>query len=296
MNDNTEQDFRRINAEDVATCFVSDSAIEVIGDFRPETTPKHVLFDFDGTLSLIREGWAEVMIPMMAELLQATGTEEPTESLDAQCRDFVTELTGKQTIYQMIRFAAEVQRRGGHALDPLDYKNMYHDRLMEQIESRRTQLRESTDGPGRYIVPGSHRLLSLLAERGCELYLASGTDEEYVREEVELLGLAEFFGARVYGARDDYQSFSKAQVIDRILSSEGINGDTLLGFGDGFVEIQNVRDAGGTAIAVASDESQRSGKPDAWKRDRLIAAGAHAIVPDFSQADRIVAWLFQEAE
>ena len=29
----------------------------------------HVLFDFDGTLSLIRQGWPEIMTPMFAEML-----------------------------------------------------------------------------------------------------------------------------------------------------------------------------------------------------------------------------------
>ena len=28
-----------------------------------------VLFDFDGTLSLIRSGWMNVMVPMMVEIL-----------------------------------------------------------------------------------------------------------------------------------------------------------------------------------------------------------------------------------
>src|ERR1700676_5452228 len=34
---------------------------------RPDIT--HVLFDFDGTLSLIRQGWPEVMVPMFVEAL-----------------------------------------------------------------------------------------------------------------------------------------------------------------------------------------------------------------------------------
>ena len=29
----------------------------------------HALFDFDGTLSLIRSGWMGVMVPMMVEVL-----------------------------------------------------------------------------------------------------------------------------------------------------------------------------------------------------------------------------------
>lgn len=40
------------------------------------------VFDFDGTLSLIREDWPEAMIPMMVELLHQTGS---TESLLDLC-------------------------------------------------------------------------------------------------------------------------------------------------------------------------------------------------------------------
>ena len=60
-----------------------------------------------------------------------------------------------------------------------------------------------------------------------------------------------------------------------------MDGASLLGFGDGYVEIQNVKAVGGTAVAVASDEAGRSGKPDAWKRDRLIGAGADVVIPDY---------------
>lgn len=39
-------------------------------------------------------------------------------------------LNGRQTIYQMVQLADEVRRRGGIPLEPLAYKNRYHDLLM----------------------------------------------------------------------------------------------------------------------------------------------------------------------
>jgi phosphoglycolate phosphatase len=54
----------------------------------------------------------------------------------------------------------------------------------------------------------------------------------------------------------------------------------LLGFGDGFVETQEVRRVAGIAVGVASDEQHRVGIND-WKRQRLIEAGADLIVPDY---------------
>ena len=296
MSSNIEHDFRQVHTADVDTWFLPDTSIEVIERFTPDEPPKHVLFDFDGTLSLVREGWPEIMVPMMVEYLQQTGTDESAEQLEQVCSKFVMDLTGKQTIYQMIRLAEEIQQRGGTPLEPSVYKADYQNRLMQRIVWRREALRSGRVPPSDMLVPGSIELLNLLADRSVALYLASGTDETYVREEVELLQLESYFGRHVYGAQDDYRSFSKAQVIQSILADNHVEGKSLLGFGDGYVEIQNVRDIGGTAVAVASDESERSGQPDPWKRERLIGAGAHVVIPDYSAAARLIAWLWHEGQ
>src|ERR1051325_4565435 len=55
--------------------FLADE-IEVLRDGLPRGTFRSALFDFDGTLSLIREGWPQVMIPMMVGVLRETGTAE----------------------------------------------------------------------------------------------------------------------------------------------------------------------------------------------------------------------------
>lgn len=292
-----EENFREVvDPKRVSTRFLPGSGIEIIGGFRFRHTPRHVLFDFDGTLSLIREGWPDIMIPMMVELLEETGTTETREALTRITTRFVMELNGKQTIYQMIRLAEEIQNRGGVPLEPLAYKQEYHTRLMSRIDSRRKALRSGKVPAKDMLVPGSERLLDRLQSRDLRLYLASGTDENYVTEEVALLGLDRYFGERVYGALDDFRSFSKAQVISRILEENAVDGASLVGFGDGYVEIQNIRDVGGTAVAVASDEAHKSGRPDAWKRDRLIGAGAHLVIPDFQEADRLLAYLLDGLE
>lgn len=282
------------------TEFLPESKIELVHPVQQATDSRsasgsafeYVLFDFDGTLSLVREGWPEVMVPMMVEFLQATGTDESPDALSKIANDFVMELNGKQTIYQMIRLAEEVTKRGGTAQDPLEYKQEYHQRLMARVEIRREQLRSGEIDRTAMLVPGSLELLDRLRERGVQLYLASGTDENYVKEEVTLLGLDEYFGPHVYGALDDYKSFSKAMVIERILKEFNVPGNQLLGFGDGYVEIENIKAVGGTAVGVASDEANRSGEPDPWKRNRLIGVGADIIVPDFGEAEKLISYLF----
>jgi phosphoglycolate phosphatase len=251
-----------------------------------------VLFDFDGTLSLIREGWQQVMVPMMVEELRRTGTAESTEQLQTSVITFVGHLTGKQTIYQMIQLAEEVRRRGGQPLDPLAYKHRYHELLMQRIGSRLQQLESGAVRPEDWTVPGSHALLEGLRRRGVTLYLASGTDLPFVRHEAKLLGVSEFFGEHIYGALDDYQNFSKRMVIEGILRDHHLGGEALLAFGDGYVEIEEIKRVGGVAVAVASDEARRSGV-DAWKRQRLLEAGADVVIPDYRQQEALLEWLFQ---
>ena len=272
--------------------FLAGTSIEVIREPAERGSYKHVLFDFDGTLSLIREGWPEVMVPMMVEILAETGTSESLEELESIVRDFVMRLNGKQTIYQMIQLCEEVKKRGGTPKDPLDYKYMYLDRLMERISVRREALRSGSVRAEEMLVPYTFELLEALRERGLELYLASGTDEFCVKEEADLLKLTPYFGEHIYGAIDDYKNFSKAVVIERILKENSIEGAQLLGFGDGYVEIDNIKSVGGTAVGVASDEAGRSGKPDLWKRDRLIGIGADIIVPDYRDYKALVDYLF----
>ena len=289
---NLEGDYHLIGGTaSVDTKFLDDTKIEIVGDLPGRAKPEHALFDFDGTLSLIREGWPNVMIRMMVEILQATDTTETTEKLQDIVEDFVMELTGKQTIYQMMRMAEEVTKRGGKPDEPLAYKQEYNNRLMLHIEDRRELLRNSGDVEAM-LVPGSIAILESLKSRGVELYLASGTDQQFVKEEVALLGIDQFFGDNIHGALDDHRMFSKAMVIERILEENQMDSTSLVGFGDGYVEIQNIRDAGGVAIAVASDEAGRSGKPDEWKRNRLVGAGAHVVIPDFRETEQLIQFLF----
>jgi phosphoglycolate phosphatase len=270
-----------------------DEEIEIVRPDLPRGRFRSVLFDFDGTLSLIREGWPGVMIPMMVEVLRQTGTAESDSQLTSVVEDFVMRLNGRQTIYQMIQLAEEVVRRGATPLEPLAYKHRYHDLLMERIRGRLDDLRAARSAPEQWTVPGSHALLEGLTRRGVTLYLASGTDLKYVREEAELLDVAKYFGPRIYGALDDYHNFSKQMIIDRILTEEKLSGPQLLGFGDGFVEIEEVSKSGGVAIAVATDEEKRHGV-NAWKRDRLIRAGAAIVVPEYRRHERLLSYLFAE--
>jgi phosphoglycolate phosphatase-like HAD superfamily hydrolase len=268
--------------------------IEIISPGVSAARTRVALFDFDGTLSLIRSGWMEVMVPMMVEFLVETNSGESETELRAIVEEFVGRLTGKQTMYQMIELAENIEKRGGKPLEPLAYKKIYLDRLWKTIEHRIEELRKGHCSPGKYLVPGSRGLLEALRDRGYTMYLASGTDDVYMQEEAKLLDVHRYF-AGVHGALDDYKSFSKAILIQRIIASAAFRGDEFLGFGDGYVEIENVKSVGGVAVGVASAEPEcRS--VDQWKRKRLIDVGADVIVPNFLEREELFQSLFQAHE
>ena len=268
-----------------------ENAIEWIASPASRSRPiRAAFFDFDGTLSLLRRNWQDVMIPMMVEILLDTGTQETTEELFALVEEFVMRLNGRQTIYQMMQLADEVRRRGSQPLEPLAYKHRYHDRLWTEVSQRVESVRTGQTPADQMTVPEAHRLLDQLRQCGLQLVLASGTDLAYVRDELAVLGLDHYFGEHVYGALDDYKKFSKALIVQQMISDLGYRGEEIVGFGDGFVEIQEVKRVGGLAIGVASDEVQRRGI-NAWKRQRLISAGADVIIGDYRHQDTLLAQL-----
>lgn len=267
-------------------------SVEVITR-RSAARARVALFDFDGTLSLIRAGWFDVMVPMMVEVLASLGTGESEEDIERTVREFVYRLTGKQTIYQMIELARQVETRGGKPEDPLVYKYRYLDRLHERIRHRLEELESGAAPPEKYLVPGSRQLLERLRRRGLKMYLASGTDQEFMRREAELLQVAGYFDGGVFGALDDYRSFSKKILIERIISRAECSGDKILAVGDGYVEIENVKTVGGVAVGVATDEPACQ-RVDEWKRQRLVSVGADYIIPNYLCLDELEGLLFSE--
>jgi phosphoglycolate phosphatase-like HAD superfamily hydrolase len=135
--------------------------------------------------------------------------------------------------------------------------------------------------------------LQSLHELGVKCYLASGTDVEFVKNEAQLLGVAEYFSGGIFGALREYKKFSKAMVIQKILTDFKLSGDELLIVGDGYVEIENAKAVGAIAVGVASVEDNVYNM-NADKRERLIRAGADIIIPDFKEKRKLLSYLFDE--
>lgn len=252
---------------------------------------RHALLDFDGTISVIRQGWEQVMIPLMIEMI--CDGHPPPPGLAEEVAAYVDRSTGILTIKQM-RWLEEAVRRYGLARHPLtarQYKAIYNERLLEPVRQRLATLDETgADAREALSIVGAHEFLADLRARGVQLYLASGTDHVYVLEEAAALGITDFFEGEIYGALDDTEAYTKGRIIARILDEHNLHGEELLVVGDGPVEIREAVQRGAIALGVASDEVRRRGL-NPRKRERLIQAGADLIVTDFEHHAELAAFL-----
>lgn len=269
---------------------ITAAPIEICPGFRPRPGITHAVFDFDGTLSLIRHGWPDIMLGMFLEMLPPRAGEDEA-ALRAELMHEMLSFNGKQTIHQMVAFAERVRAREGQPREPQCYLAEYTLRLERDIARRSQQIRDGAS-PDRFVVPGGRALIERLRERGVKLYILSATLEPFVKQEAALLDLARYFDGRIHGGHEEQPPFSKGAVFDRILREERIPGAQLLSFGDGPVELHHTKELGGLAVAVASDETEiGSGKVHEQKRTQLIAAGADLVIPDYQCEEQLVSLL-----
>ena len=265
--------------------------LRILDPKYPKGRITHALFDFDGTISLIRYGWQEVMQELMEEAIAGT-REEAGPGLRREISRYIDESTGILTIRQMQWLEDAVRRwkMNDVVFTAKKYKARYNQRLLDRKVKRRVDLLGSDGERERFLVKGVVDFLDLLKERGTKLFLASGTDDVYVRREASLLGVDGFFEGRIFGALDDTEEYTKENIIRRVLAEElsGDRADIMMVAGDGPVEVRAAKDYGAVALGVASDEAAGCGWNER-KADRLTAAGADILIPDFSEAGPLVA-------
>ena len=260
---------------------------------------KHVVFDHDGTISTQREGWEDIMEPVMIKSILGDQYETADTSLYDKVRvrvlDFIDKSTGIQTIVQMeglVKMVDEFNLVPKEAiLDKFGYKEIYNKGLMKMVDKRMAKLNSGQLTVQDFTMKGAVGFLHTLKEKGVRIYLASGTDKEDVINEAKSLGYDDLFDGGIYGSVGDISKYSKKMVIDDIIKNNKLKGNELLVIGDGPVEIKECRKANGIAIGIASDEVRRYGL-NQEKRSRLIKSGAQIIIPDFSQTDVLVDLLF----
>jgi phosphoglycolate phosphatase-like HAD superfamily hydrolase len=270
----------------------SDATFEILRPNLPRGRFRVALFDFDGTLSLLREGWPAIMSELMLGELGRTGQLQG-DQLGRVVESIVIGMNGEPTIVQMQALAKEVAQVGRRPKEPEEYARQYQERLLAIIGGRYDAVRSGLAKPADWAVPGTHAFLEELRARGLKLVLASGTEAIHVRREAELLDVGHYFNEAIFAPGPGDKEFTKRAVFERVMSEHGLRGEELIGFGDGVIETQEVRRAGGVAVAVASEEPPRRGV-NAWKRERLILAGADVVIADFECREPLLKWLFAE--
>lgn len=263
--------------------------IEIAPHFRPRPKLRHAIMDWDGTISLLRGGWVEVMVDVCLESL-------PTLDRTTVHAEMLA-LNGKPSIHQMVRMAELVTGGGGTAHTPDEYQTIYNERLTRVAEDRARQLR-SGGSPDEHTVPAAVAFLSTLAARGLALSVVSGTSHPELIEEAGLLGITAHFEGRIFGPRDLVdRDFTKRAAIHALVAEHGLAGEDLLAVGDGPVEMRETKALGGLAIGVASDESTPGSRRfDEFKLRQLLDCGADIVVPDYQDAAALVALILGELD
>lgn len=270
--------------------YIEATEIEVIGELPADLAIEHCIFDHDGTLSTLREGWEKVMEPVMVRAVLGPRYETSDSVLFAEItkevRSLIDRTTGIQTLVQMKHLVELVRQAGFVAQEAIlnehGYKEIFNRELLRMIATRMAKLESGELAPADFQIKNSMLLLQALHRRGIKLYLASGTDLADVLAEAKAMGYADLFEGRIFGAVGDIAIEAKKMVLDQIIDENRLGGHQLATFGDGPVEMRETRKCGGFSIGVASDEVRRFGWNMA-KRSRLIRAGANVVVPDFSQ-------------
>lgn len=276
--------------------YLAGTEIEVVTVLPSAQRITHAVFDHDGTISTLRQGWEDVMEGMMVRAILGDVFSQADEALYAKVvqrvRDYIDKTTGVQTIVQMQGLVELVREFGcvpqDQVLDPAGYKAVYNAALMERVNRRLAKLGRGELDIADLTLKNAIAFLRRLYEAGVRLYLASGTDIEDVIREARALGYADVFEGHIYGSIGMTERDAKRVVIERILNDIGsIQAKCLVTFGDGPVEIRETHKRGGVTVGVASDEVRRFGL-NLSKRARLIRAGADLIIPDFSQMNRLL--------
>ena len=244
----------------------------------PATPARAVVFDFDGTVGMVRAGWMPLMLDMMMETLAELGPDPDALRLEAE--RYVAHLTGRDTVEQTNAFAAHVARLGGKPRTGVEYKIEWLKRIETLRSARLADLHDGRISPDDLLIPGTRALLEALRTLGLPVYLASGSHHADICLEARLLGIESLF-CGIYGSAPGIPD--KKQLLDQIVS-QGIPPAAILTFGDGRTEIELTHAIGGRTVGVASDEPHCL-VVDPKKRGWLIEAGADCIIPNYLEPD-----------
>ncbi len=257
---------------------------------HPEATQNRkittAIFDFDGTISTLRANWEVIMRELMLTEIWPNAPYPP--ELEVVIDRYIHDSTGIQTAYQMAWLHERVQLAGQNPAaadrDLWWYKDAYNDALIRMVNERIAKAQTSAETAAQYRIPGSLEYCQKLHKLGVQIYVASGTDHDDVVNEATILGLAPYTVA-IKGAPSRAFDDAKKHVLNELLKD--LDPAELLIVGDGKVEIALGYEAGALTIGAATDEVNGD-RIEPAKYERLVAAGADVIVPNFLDIEELL--------
>jgi phosphoglycolate phosphatase-like HAD superfamily hydrolase len=79
------------------------------------------------------------------------------------------------------------------------------------------------------------------------------------------------------------------------MAEHGLQGSEIVSIGDGPAEMLAIKQVGGLAVGVASDEVHQDGRINRLKRDHLLRSGADVIIPDYRHLSAVLQLLSLES-
>ena len=134
----------------------------------------HAIFDNDGTISTLREGWERIMEPMMIRAILGPGWKQAGQDLyervRGRVRDYIDATTGVQTLVQMQGLVEMVREFGvvpaAEVKDEAGYKAVYNEELLAMVKAPAGQARRGELSVEDYTLKGSLAFLRSLRAAG----------------------------------------------------------------------------------------------------------------------------------
>jgi bifunctional ADP-heptose synthase (sugar kinase/adenylyltransferase)/beta-phosphoglucomutase-like phosphatase (HAD superfamily) len=289
--------------------YIPDTDIEVVYNkpfsAKKRGYPKVAVFDLDGTVSTLREGWDRIMLQCMIKFITGSHYDslpkEKLELISNKVKTLIEKTAGVQTIIQMVEMRKLIEEFGYVPRNQIEsayvYKESYANEIRKIAEKKVQRFMAEQLTLEDLTIKGAIPFLKRLNEQGTMIYLASGTDQVDVQRELKALGYDKLFNGGIFGSINDTENDPKKLVMQIIcekiseLNQRLSWGDCII-FGDGPVEIREGHKHGFMTVGLISDEKQRFGM-NINKRERLILAGADFLIPDYSwifQLSRYIGW------